>query len=66
MSEKEEIIKTAVQIVIDPILKLIQEDPHQWSTRGCETCRTISSLLGKEFGCILYAKEMAERRKKTE
>ena len=38
-----------------PALKLIQGDPHQWSNRGCQTCRTISNIIGESFGCVLYA-----------
>ena len=54
MNEKE-IIQAAVQLIIDPVLRLLQEDPHQWSERPCPTCRAISSLIGKKFGCYLYA-----------
>lgn len=36
---------------------LLQEDPHQWSTRPCTTCQTISILIKRPFGCVLYTKE---------
>lgn len=32
----------------------IYADPHQWSTRGCATCKEITALLGKPFGCDRY------------
>ena len=32
-------------------LQLIQKDPHQWTARPCPTCRTISRICGKPFGC---------------
>ena len=36
---------------------LIQGDPHQWSKRPCSTCKTISTLIKRSFGCVLYAKQ---------
>ncbi len=36
------------------VLDLIQRDPHQWSKRGCATCRSVSTLLGQPFGCDKY------------
>ena len=43
---------------------LLYEDPHQWSTRPCGTCRTASGLIGKPYGCYRYAilKEKGRRR----
>jgi len=31
----------------------IFRDPHQWSSRGCETCDEVSDLIGRPFGCQL-------------
>ena len=59
MNEKE-IIQAAAQILIDPVLNLLQEDAHSWSDRPCGTCRAISSIVGKPFGCYEYQR----RRKK--
>ncbi len=36
------------------VLDLIQRDPHQWSTRGCGTCKAITSMIGLPFGCYRY------------
>jgi hypothetical protein len=55
--DEEKIIRAAVNILIEPILTLLQNDPHQWSTRPCPTCRAITSIIGKPFGCILKAKQ---------
>ncbi len=33
------------------VARLIEADPHQWSTRPCPTCRTITAVLGRPFGC---------------
>jgi hypothetical protein len=40
----------------DAILRLLQVDPHQFSTRPCQTCRAVSALAGKPFGCELPRK----------
>ena len=42
---------------VDIILDLFDRDPHQWSTRPCQTCKAISALVGKPFGCVRKAKE---------
>lgn len=57
----EEFVQAAVRIIMDATLDLIQGDPHQWSTRPCPTCRTVSKMMGKNFGCYRYA----EARKPT-
>lgn len=36
--------------------KLLEEDPHQFSSRGCATCRSVSGIIGRDFGCIAEAK----------
>lgn len=36
---------------IDEAFKLIEGDPHQWSTRPCPTCSVITRLIGRDFGC---------------
>lgn len=52
MNEKEELIKAAANVIIEPIINLIDNDPHMWSTRPCPTCKAISSMIGRPFGCI--------------
>ena len=47
----------AVWLITDTALRLIQEDPHQWSARPCQTCRSVSTLIKKPFGCVLYAQQ---------
>jgi hypothetical protein len=44
-------IKAAVTLVLDTAFNLLQTDPHQWGLRPCSTCRAISGLRGKPFGC---------------
>lgn len=59
-------VKEALQILMDTVLNLIQEDPHQWSERPCSTCQAISSIVGRPFGCYLYARQRRERRDREE
>jgi hypothetical protein len=47
-------------ILGDTILNLMQEDPHQWSMRPCATCRTISTIIDKPFGCYEYQRQTGE------
>jgi len=42
------------QSLASAALDLLQGDPHQWSTRPCTTCQTISTLTKRAFGCVLY------------
>ncbi len=37
--------------------KLIEADPHQWSSRPCQTCRAVSLLIGRDFGCNAAKKQ---------
>ncbi len=62
MDEAKKVMNTCVSILMDTILNLLQNDPHQWSTRGCQTCKAISSIVGHPFGCYLYAKQKKKRQ----
>jgi len=53
----EQLIRACARTTFRPVLRLIYEDPHQWSDRPCATCRTITSLLGEKFGCYIYHEE---------
>ena len=46
--------------VLDKINDDIYLDSHNWSLRPCSTCRTISTLIGKPFGCYRLQKENEE------
>ena len=47
-------LKEALEILSYTVLRLIQNDSHSWSNRPCETCRTISNIIDKPFGCYEY------------
>lgn len=61
----ETMIRAAANVVIGPVLELIQRDNHSWSERPCGTCRTITTMLGQPFGCYLHQQERAKRRAPT-
>ena len=63
MNEREE-IKIALSMLMDAVLSLLQKDPHQWSARPCGTCRTISGLIGKPFGCYEYRRRKEDKDEK--
>lgn len=37
------------------VARLLESDPHQFSTRPCPTCQTVSAMLGRPFGCSAKA-----------
>lgn len=47
----EAVLAAAVKREIAAVLRLIESDPHQWSARPCQTCRAVSTLAGRAFGC---------------
>jgi hypothetical protein len=47
----EKTIKSVAGLVLDPVLRLWESDPHQFSERPCQTCRSISALVRRPFGC---------------
>lgn len=46
---------------LELLARLVEADPHQWSTRPCQTCTTASSVLGRSFGCVAKAAARVER-----
>ena len=51
-----DLLSAAVDRICGPAFDLIQKDPHQWSDHGCVTCQTITALIQRPFGCVLYSK----------
>lgn len=51
---QEETIRACANVLIGTIADIIYADSHQWSTRPCETCRVITAISGKSFGCDRY------------
>ena len=57
LSYEERIVQAAAKLILKQVLNLLQGDPHQWSSRPCPTCRTISGIVGEPFGCVLHAQQ---------
>jgi hypothetical protein len=53
-------IRALEQVLPSAVLDAIYADPHQWSDRPCATCRSVSQLTGRPFGCERF---QIERRK---
>ncbi len=51
-ADVQKVIKAAALLMAETALQMIEKDPHQYSSRPCETCRVISSLIGRPFGCM--------------
>ena len=64
MSDIDDVINACAMRLCKAGFDLLQADPHQWSERPCPTCRSITALIGSDFGCNLYAKQMAAHRKR--
>ena len=56
--EKEKItqqaVKAAVSIIMDRVVETIGVDGHSWSDRPCQTCKAISGMIGRPYGCYWY------------
>ena len=64
--EIKQMIRVASVVWMDTVLGVIQSDPHQWSRRPCETCRAVTSIIGRPFGCYKYQEERDKRSKGLE
>ena len=60
--EAKQIVKAAAGIVIDAVIDAIQNDGHIYGNRPCETCRTISGIINKPFGCYKYQEDLIVRK----
>ena len=61
-TDDERLIQSAARMITRAALRLITDDNHLWSERPCGTCRTITALLGEQFGCYEYARRKAAQR----
>lgn len=44
-------ITKAIVLVAETVARTMETDPHQFGKRPCQTCRAISGLVGRAFGC---------------
>ena len=57
----EKLASASRAMAIDMALQAVEQDPHQFGTRPCETCRVVTQLCGRPFGCVAaLAKEKAK------
>ena len=49
--DSSDLLSAAVSRITDAVADTIYVDPHQWSRRPCATCKVITALIGKPFGC---------------
>lgn len=49
-------LRRAEEAVVEAISLRLDSDPHQWSKRPCSTCADITKVIGRDFGCVAYAK----------
>ena len=55
-------IKESARIIVEAAMELLYKDGHHWSERPRPTCNAITSLIGKDFGCVRYRKEREAAR----
>lgn len=56
LEEMAHVDDSAGTVIADACARLWEADPHSFSTRGCSTCRAVSGLLGRDFGCVAKGK----------
>jgi predicted RNA-binding Zn-ribbon protein involved in translation (DUF1610 family) len=47
------------RVLLHTGLDLIGDDGHSFGARPCQTCRAVSALAGRLFGCTAYAARRA-------
>ena len=43
----------ALKLIPLAALDVFATDPHRFSNRPCGTCKTVSAIIGREWGCML-------------
>lgn len=59
--EAKQIVEAAAKVLLEAVTDVLDRDPHCWSYRPCDTCRLVSTIIGKPFGCIRKAQEQRKR-----
>lgn len=57
MDELRAFVKTGARILMQTammadVLRLVEADPHLWTRQPCQTCCTVSDIIGRPFGCV--------------
>lgn len=45
------------KLLIDAIVNLLNEDGHCFGSRPCATCKAVSGMIGRPFGCYEYQRK---------
>lgn len=53
------VANASLRLVLEAVAGALEADPHQFSTRPCATCRAVSGMLGRDFGCVARARSRA-------
>lgn len=51
------------EVLGQAVLDLLNKDGHGFSKRPCQTCQTVSELVGQPYGCVKKAADAAQRVK---
>ena len=54
-------IRSASSIIVEAVLRLLDVDPHDWTSRPCQTCNAVTALAGRPFGCVRAAQQGKDR-----
>ena len=66
IEQQKKEMSASVSLLMDAVLNLLQYDNHHWGESPCPTCRPITTIIGKPFGCYQYAIERKEAKKRQE
>ena len=44
----------------EAVLRLVDDDNHDWSSRPCQSCNAVTALAGRPFGCVRVARQRKE------
>lgn len=54
--DAQAVIQAAARMLLEPVLRLLEVDPHRFSERPCPTCESVTAIAGRPFGCAAKAK----------
>jgi hypothetical protein len=43
------------RVLLDAVLGALEVDGHVYGSRPCQTCRFVSGVAGRSFGCVAFA-----------
>ena len=52
----EDAVRGAARVLLGTAFDLIEADSHHFSKHHCKTCSAVSTLIGRPFGCLKFAR----------